>query len=184
MPELLLAVKMGMTRVFDESGASRAVTVLDCSGCQPGLVRTVDRDGYDAVQVCRKVSRLKTVVVEARGVSALDAAFIATDKTIDVIGVSKGRGTAGVMKRHNFSGQRATHGVKKCHRHPGSTGQSTDPSRVFKGTKMAGRYGAERVTVRNLDVVRYTPDTGVLLVDGSVPGHVGSVVIVRKSVEP
>lgn len=102
-------------------------------------------------------------------------------KFIDVIGTSKGRGHAGVMKRHNFSGQRATHGVKRVHRHPGSIGQSADPARVIKGTRMAGRYGGVRVTVRNLRVVKADPENNMVLVEGAVPGPNGGYVVLRHS---
>ncbi len=106
---------------------------------------------------------------------------VADWKFIDVIGTSKGRGHAGVMKRHNFSGQRATHGVKRVHRHGGSIGQSADPARVVKGTRMAGRYGGVRVTVRNLKVVRADADSNMVLVEGAVPGANGGFVVLRHS---
>jgi large subunit ribosomal protein L3 len=100
---------------------------------------------------------------------------------VDVIGTSKGRGTAGVMKRHNFSGQRASHGVKRVHRHAGSIGMSADPARVLKGTRMSGRYGNSRVTVRHLKVVRVDPENNVLLVRGAIPGPNGGYVMVRQT---
>lgn len=100
---------------------------------------------------------------------------------VDVIGTSKGRGTAGVMKRHNFSGQRASHGVKRVHRHGGSIGMSADPSRVLKGTRMTGRYGNARATVRNLRVVKVDPENNVLLVHGAVPGPNGGYLMIRKT---
>jgi large subunit ribosomal protein L3 len=100
---------------------------------------------------------------------------------VDVIGTSKGRGTAGVMKRHNFSGQRASHGVKRVHRHPGSIGMSADPSRVFKGTRMAGRYGGGRITVRHLRVVRVDPESHMLIVEGAIPGPNGGFVQIRHT---
>jgi large subunit ribosomal protein L3 len=106
---------------------------------------------------------------------------LAEVKSVDVVGISKGRGTAGVMKRHNFSGQRATHGVKKVHRHGGSTGQNTFPSRVFRGKRMAGHYGHERVTMRNLKVVRIDADNNLLLVNGAVPGPNGGYVIISPT---
>lgn len=102
-------------------------------------------------------------------------------KFVDVIGLSKGRGTTGVMRRHNFSGQPASHGAKRVHRHPGSIGQSADPSRVLKGTRMAGVYGGERITVKNLRLVRADDANNVLLVRGAIPGPAGSYVIVRRS---
>jgi len=100
---------------------------------------------------------------------------------VDVIGTSKGRGTAGVMKRHNFAGQRASHGVKRVHRHGGSIGQSADPARVLKGTKMAGRYGSDRVTVRSLRIVRLDEEKNLILVRGAVPGPNGGYVVVRHT---
>ncbi len=102
-------------------------------------------------------------------------------KAVDVVGTSKGRGFAGVMKRHNFSGQRATHGVKKCHRHMGGTGQCQDPSRVLKGKKMAGQYGSARITTRNIQVVRVDQENNLLLIKGAVPGHRNAFVMVRPT---
>ena len=100
---------------------------------------------------------------------------------VDVIGVSKGRGYAGVMKRHNFSGQRATHGVKKCHRHAGGTGMSAYPSRLFKGKRMAGQYGSKQVTVRNLNLVKVDAENNLLLVEGAVPGPNGGFLVIRET---
>ena len=102
-------------------------------------------------------------------------------KRVDVIGISKGRGFAGVMKRHNFSGQRATHGVKKCHRHAGGTGMSASPSRTFKGKRMAGHYGASRTTVRNLGLHKIDADNNLLLVKGAVPGPNGGYLIIQET---
>lgn len=112
---------------------------------------------------------------------SLAADVVADWKFVDVIGTSKGRGHAGVMKRHNFSGQRASHGVKRVHRHPGSIGQSADPARVIKGTRMAGRYGGARVTVRNLKLVRADVENNMVLVEGAVPGPNGGYVVLRHS---
>ncbi len=111
----------------------------------------------------------------------LTAEFLNELKRVDVIGTSKGRGTAGVMKRHNFSGQRASHGVKRVHRHGGSIGMSADPSRVLKGTRMPGRYGNARVTVRNLQVVKVDAENNMILVKGAVPGPKGGYVVVRHT---
>jgi large subunit ribosomal protein L3 len=111
----------------------------------------------------------------------LKVELFAEVKAVDVTGISKGRGTAGVMKRHGFSGQRASHGVKKVHRHAGSTGCNTFPARVFKGRRMAGRYGNERTTIRNLKVVRVDAENDLLLVRGAVPGPIGGFVIVRQT---
>jgi large subunit ribosomal protein L3 len=106
---------------------------------------------------------------------------LADVKSVDVTGTSKGRGTAGVMKRHNFKGQRATHGVKKVHRHSGGTGQNTSPARVFKGKRMAGRYGNARITTRNLKVVRIDAENNLVLIRGAVPGPNGSYVMIRRT---
>lgn len=111
----------------------------------------------------------------------LSADVFADVSHVDVVGTSKGRGTAGVMKRHNFSGQRASHGVKKVHRHVGSIGMSADPSRVIKGMRMAGQYGNARSTVRNLKVVRIDPENNMMLVEGAVPGPNGGYVLVRQT---
>lgn len=111
----------------------------------------------------------------------VSAALVADWKFVDVIGTSKGRGHAGVMKRHGFSGQRATHGVKRVHRHGGSIGQSADPSRVIRGTRMPGRFGGVRVTVRNLKVVRADAENNIVLVEGAVPGPNGGYVVLRHS---
>jgi len=122
--------------------------------------------------------------VAADGISVgqeLRVDLFAEVKAVDVTGISKGRGTTGVMKRHNFAGQRATHGVKKVHRHPGSVGCNTFPHHVFKGRKMAGQYGAERCTVRNLRVVKVDAENNLLLVRGAVPGPIGGYVTIRQT---
>jgi large subunit ribosomal protein L3 len=113
--------------------------------------------------------------------SVLSADALEGVKWVDIVGTSKGRGTAGVMKRHNYKGQRATHGVKKVHRHPGGIGQHTDPSRVWKGKRMAGQYGNRRSTMRNLLVHRIDKDTHMLVVRGAVPGFNGGYVMIRKA---
>lgn len=193
MHNTILATKVGMTRVYDGDGNIHPVTVLEVGPCTVELIRTADRDNYDAVQmslnrqgkvVARRESHIQQGVREYKVGEQLDAPFIAVGGKVDVIGTSKGRGFAGVMKRHNFSGQRASHGVKKVHRHPGSTGMSSDQSRVIKGMKMAGHYGDARATVRNLKVVQYDAENGVLVVKGAVPGANGSLVVVRDAVEP
>ncbi len=117
--------------------------------------------------------------LQVGGVVKVDA--FAEVKAVDVVGFTKGRGTAGVMKRHNFAGQRASHGVKKVHRHCGSIGRNTDPGHVDKGRKMAGRYGNERCTIRNLDVVSVDAERNLLLVRGAIPGHKGAFVVVRPT---
>lgn len=227
MPVGLLGRKIGQTQVYNEDGSLVPVTVIEAGPCVVMQVRTVDRDGYEAVQLgfddkprrlADRSERGRMTAIGGKrqkaradaGVEALpkpdcepkrfvrefrtdgeDAGCevgqvltvgsLADLKRVDVIGRTKGRGYAGVMKRHNFSGQRASHGVKRVHRHPGSIGQSADPARVLKGTRMAGRYGNSRVTVRNLKVVRVDEENNMLLVHGAVPGPVGGYLVVRHS---
>ena len=203
----LLGRKIGMTQVYEPSGTSIPVTVLEAGPCIVLQVRTQDRDGYHAVQLgfLDKPRRLATK--PERGhvakVNAEPKRFIREFReeapsslaegqeltvtlfegiaAVDVIGTSKGKGTAGPMKRHRFHGLPASHGVKRKHRSPGSVGGSADPARVFKGTRMAGRMGAVRSTVRNLKVVRIDTEKNLLLVRGAVPGPNGGFVMIRKT---
>ena len=225
MPIGLLGRKVGMTQIYDESGRVIPVTVIVAGPCHVLQLRTLERDGYEAVQLgyLDKPRRLaarserghvakldskrskkraqagveavakadcepKRFVREFRGpidgVNVGDEISIGSFsevKSVDVVGTSKGRGTAGVMKRHNFHGQRATHGVKKCHRHAGGTGCSAYPSRLFKGRRMAGHYGAARITTRNLKLVRVDEDNNLMLIKGAIPGPSGGLVIVRET---
>lgn len=205
----LIAQKLGMTRVFTEEGGDVPVTVLKVDNCQVVAQRTEESDGYSAVQLgagqpkVKNVSKAmrghfakakvepKTRVVEFR-VSAdnlidvgaeLTAEHFIPGQIVDVAGTSKGKGFAGAMKRHNFSGLRATHGVSISHRSHGSTGQCQDPGKVFKGKKMAGHMGAERVTIQNLSVVRTDLDRGLVLVRGAVPGAKNGWVLIKDSVK-
>ena len=264
----LLGRKVGMTQVYDLTGDVVPVTVIQAGPCKVLQVKTVDRDGYEAVQLgyldkprrlasrsqrghVAKLDSKRQKARTAAGISAIPKADcepqrlvrefrtpvegigvgtelgvdafqpvleelpdmlkqlaeqhkIQTDKpnwkeklqkdhviefrdvvhsimAVDIVGTSKGRGTAGAMKRHNFRGQRASHGVKKCHRHVGGTGCSASPSRLFKGKKMAGRYGGVRSTVRNLKVFRIDLENNLLLVRGAVPGPNGGYLIIRES---
>ncbi|MHB1034467.1 MAG: 50S ribosomal protein L3 [Pirellulales bacterium] len=214
-----------MTQIFDAGGTAVPVTVIQAGPCHVLQLRTVERDGYEAVQLGyldkprrlasrserghvakldskRSKSRAaagvellskascepKRFVSEARGSiegyaigQEVNVAVFAEVKAVDVTGTSKGRGTAGVMKRHNFRGQRASHGVKKVHRHDGSIGCNSFPHRVFKGKRMAGHYGAERSTMRNLRVVKVDAEHNLLLVRGAVPGPNGGYVIIRET---
>ena len=192
MHTAILATKVGMTQVYDDDGNVQPVTVLEVGPCKVELLRTQEREGYSALQmslerqgktVARRESRIEPEVRQYEVGEQLDAPFIEVGGKVDIIGTSKGRGFSGAMKRHNFAGQRASHGVKKCHRHAGSTGMSADPARVIKGTKMAGQYGGTKSTIRNLRVVRYDADRGVLAVKGAVPGPNGGLVTVRSPVE-
>ena len=148
--------------------ASRAKAGIDPApkaDCQPKKFVREIRGGGEGMEVGQEV---KVDILEEI-------------KAVDVVGTSKGRGYAGVMKRHNFSGQRASHGVKKCHRHAGGTGMSAYPGRLFKGKRMAGQYGAKRITVRNLNVVQVVPEHNLILVEGAVPGPTGGMLIVKET---
>jgi large subunit ribosomal protein L3 len=225
MPIGLLGRKVGMTQIFDEAGAAIPVTVVEAGPCHVLQLRTVDRDGYEAVQMGfldkprrlasraqrGHVARLdskrakaqakagveplakpdcepKRFVGELRGPiegfsvgQMLKVDIFEKVTAVDVTGTSKGRGTSGVMRRHNFKGQRATHGVKKVHRHGGGTSMNTFPARVFKGKRMAGRYGNEKTTNRNLKLVRIDAEHNLLLIRGAVPGPNGGYVFVKQS---
>ena len=205
----LLAQKMGMTRVFTEEGRHLPVTVLKMDGCQVVAVRTEDKDGYNAVQLGAGAARVKNVNKARRGHFAkakvaprsklvefrvssdglldvgaeLSVQHFVAGQFVDVTGTSIGKGFAGVMKRHHFSGLRASHGVSLSHRSQGSTGNSQDPGRVFKGKKMAGHLGDARVTTQNLEVVSTDEARGLILIKGAVPGAQGSWVLVRDAVK-
>ena len=206
----LLGTKLGMTQVWDENNRLVPVTVIEIAPNVVTQVRTPEKDGYNAVQIAygqidpRKVNKPATAHFEAAGVTprrhlteirtadagsyslgqelTLDTTFEAGLK-VDVVGTSKGKGTAGVMKRHNFKGAPASHGAHRNHRKPGSIGASSSPSRVFKGMRMAGRMGGERVTVLNLTVHAIDAEKGLMLVKGAVPGARGRVVFVRNAVK-
>jgi large subunit ribosomal protein L3 len=203
----LIAEKVGMTRVFDDAGAHVPVTVLKVDSCQVVQVRTAERDGYTAVQLGVGKAKVKNVTKPMRGhfakakvepkrrlvefrVSAdallevgaeLTAGHFLPGQFVDVTGTSIGKGFAGVMKRHNFGGLRATHGVSISHRSHGSTGNRQDPGRTFPGKKMAGHLGDERVTTQNLKIVSVDAERGLILVKGSVPGADGGYVLVRDA---
>jgi large subunit ribosomal protein L3 len=203
----LLGRKVGMTQIFQEDGTSVPVTVLECGPCTVLLVRTEDRDGYHAVQLgfydkkrknatqaerghARKVNaEPKRYVREVRQPGPVDVTegqTLTVDlfngvKRVDVTGMSKGRGYAGVIKRHGFHGLRASHGVKRMHRHPGSSGPSADPSRTLKGVRKPGHYGHARSTVRNLEVVKIDPANNLLLLKGAVPGPTGGYLTIRQT---
>ncbi|HEY0523812.1 MAG TPA: 50S ribosomal protein L3 [Stellaceae bacterium] len=205
----LLAQKVGMTRIFTDEGNHVPVTVLKVDNCQVVAVRTAENDGYTAVQLGIGAAKVKNVTQPMRGhfakakvepkrhlaefrVSAdalldvgaeLSVEHFLPGQFVDVIGTSIGKGFAGGMKRHNFGGLRATHGVSVSHRSHGSTGQRQDPGKVFKNKKMAGHLGHERVTTQNLKIVTTDPARGLIMVMGSVPGHEGSVVMLKDAVK-
>jgi large subunit ribosomal protein L3 len=201
--------KVGMTQIWDESNRMVPVTVVEVTPCRVVQVKTPQTDGYSAIQVtlgskeARKLTKPEaghfarhgvapgTELVELRLDDVSDYAvgqefgadIFEAGEWVDAIGTSKGKGFAGVMKRHNFQGQRATHGAHLVHRAPGSIGQCATPARVFKGHKMAGHMGHEKVTTQNLTVVRSDAEKNLVLVKGSVPGPKGGTVIIRNAIK-
>jgi len=205
----LIAQKLGMTRIFTEEGLHLPVTVLKVDGCQVVGVRTRDKDGYTALQLGAGKAKVKRVGRAQRGHFAkakvepkrklvefrvsedallevgaeLSAAHFVPGQRVDVVGTSIGKGFAGSMKRHNFHGLRASHGVSISHRSHGSTGNSQDPGKVWKGKKMAGHMGDVRVTTQNLSVVSTDEERGLILVEGAVPGAKGGWVLISDAVK-
>jgi large subunit ribosomal protein L3 len=207
----LIGRKVGMTRIFDETGVSTPVTVIEVEPNHVTQVKTDHTDGYSALQVTvgsRRPNRVtnplkghfaKAGTAPGRGIwefrvdaqiasqyeagAVLTLALFETEQKVDVSGTSIGRGFAGVMRRHGFKGGRATHGNSKAHRKPGSIGQNQDPGRVFKGKKMAGHMGNKARTQQNLEVVRIDAERNLILVRGSIPGPRGFDVVIRPSVK-
>ena len=203
----ILGTKLGMTQVFDDNNRIVPVTVVAAGPCVVIGIRTLEKDGYPAVQLAygaidpRKVTKPvagqysaagvtpRRHLVELRTVDAAEyevgqevtAEVFAAGAVVDVVGTSKGKGTAGVMKRHGFKGLGASHGTQRKHRSPGSIGGCATPSRVFKGTRMAGRMGHVRVTTQNLTVHRVDAESGLLLIKGAVPGPKGGLVLVKTA---
>ena len=205
----MIAQKVGMTRVFGEDGSHIPVTVLKVDNCQVVSKRTEQTDGYNAIQVGVGLAKVKRVSRQMRGHFAkaevepkqrlhefrvseealiepgteiLVDHFVVGQK-VDVAGTSIGKGFAGAMKRHNFAGLRASHGVSVSHRSHGSTGNSQDPGKVWKGKKMAGHMGDARVTIQNLMVVSTDLEKGIILLKGAVPGAKGSYVLIKDAVK-
>ena len=236
MPVGLLGRKVGMTQVYTDDGDLIPVTVVEAGPCVVLQLKTVERDGYEAVQLgfldkkrpvggrrtrgsqasrserghvvglsskrskaraeagvepvekanCEPKKFVRELRVDGENVDlelgqTLTVELFAEMSHVDVVGTSKGRGFAGVMKRHNFAGQRASHGVKRVHRHGGGIGMSADPARVLKGTRMPGRYGNARSTVRHMQVVRIDAETNSMLIKGGVPGPPGGYVLIRPT---
>jgi len=203
----LLAQKIGMTRVFAAEGDHVPVTVLKIDFCQVVAVRTPEKDGYSALQLGVGAAKVKRVTQPQRGHfarakvepkawvaefrvtedavlpvgSELTAAHFLPGQYVDVTGVSIGKGFAGAMKRHNFGGLGASHGVSVSHRSHGSTGQRQSPGKTFKNKKMAGQLGATRVTTQSLEVISVDAERGILMIKGSVPGCAGGHVLVRDA---
>lgn len=205
----LVAKKLGMTRVFDESGVNVPVTLLQVDACQVTAVKNKERDGYVAVQLGAFPRKQKNVSKPLRGQFAKakiepkatlvefrvsdDAVLSVGDQLVpshfvpgqkvDVTATSIGKGYAGGMKRHNFGGLEATHGISVSHRSHGSTGQCQEPGRVFKGKKMAGQLGNVRVTKQNLQVIQADDEAGIIAVKGGVPGAEGGYVLIKDAVK-
>ena len=203
----ILGTKLGMTQVWDENNRVIPVTVIQAGPCVVTQVRTPEVDGYNAVQLGFGAVKAKKVtkpaaghfdkagvtprkhLVELRTADASEytlgqevtAEVFESGAVVDVTGVSRGKGTAGVMKRHGFHGLRASHGVHRKHRSPGSIGGCATPGRVFKGLKMAGRMGVDQVTVQNLTVHAVDADRGLILVKGAIPGPKNGLVVVRTA---
>jgi large subunit ribosomal protein L3 len=203
----LLGEKLGMTQAWDENNRIVPVTVVKAGPCVVTQIRTPETDGYDAVQMAYGATKPRKVtkplqghfdkagvtprrhVVELRTADAseytlgqeLTVELFTPGDVVDVVGTSKGKGFAGVMKRHGFAGLKASHGVQKKHRSPGSIGGCATPSRVFRGSRMAGRMGGDRVTAQNLTIHSVDPENGMLLIKGAVPGSNGGVVLVKTA---
>ena len=207
----ILGTKMGMTQVFDENNKVVPVTVVKAGPNVVTRIRTSERDGYSAIQLAygeispRKVNKPVTGQFSAAGVNPrrhlaelrldeeaaaefevgqeLTAEIFSDGSYVDVTGTSKGKGFAGTMKRHGFKGQGASHGAQAVHRRPGSIGGCATPGRVFKGTRMSGRMGNDRVTTQNLVVHKVDAENGVLLIKGAIPGRTGGLVMVRSAIK-
>ena len=204
----LIAKKIGMTQIYDENSKSLGVTVLDVSDCRVVQVKNNEKDGYSAVQLTigkkKNLSKpleshykkydvepgevLHEVKVDEDSELNPGAKINVKDifevgQKVDITGISKGKGFAGVMKRHNFSGQKASHGVHKVHRAGGSIGNASFPGHVFKGQKMAGRMGNQKTTIQSVTIVGLNEEKNYLLVNGSVPGNKGNIVQVQSAVK-
>ena len=204
----IIARKVGMTQIYDNDSRSIAVTVLDASSCRAVQIKSIENDGYLAAQLTIGESKKTNGSLSSHykkydvkpgeglwevplddesevipGEQIVVSSILEPGNLVDITGTSKGKGFAGVMKRHNFSGQKASHGVHKVHRAGGSIGNASYPGHVFKGTKMAGRMGGVRSTLQNIRVVAVDDNKNYFLVNGSVPGPNGSVVVVSKSIK-
>jgi len=204
----LIAKKVGMTQIFDENSSALGVTVLDVSDCRIVQIKSEDKDGYNAAQLT--IGKAKNInkpisehykkynVEPGQGLyevpidsdSGLESGmninvmdFFEVGQKVDITGYSKGHGFTGVMKRYNFKGQKASHGVHKVHRAGGSIGNASYPGHVFKGQKMAGRMGTEKKTIQSVTVVGINEEKNYLLVNGSVPGKKGNIVQIRLAVK-
>jgi large subunit ribosomal protein L3 len=202
----ILGRKIGMTQVFDEDGHAVPVTLVEAGPCRVAQVKTTESDGYSAIQLSfgapKRTNKplsghyAKAGVDPARHLvelrlddpgdyslgTEIKADVFEAGETVDVVGVTKGKGFAGPMKRHNFKGLSATHGTQRKHRSPGSIGACATPARVFKGTRMAGHMGHRRVTTLNLRIIKADPERNLLLIRGAVPGPRGGLLMVRSAI--
>ena len=204
----IIAKKIGMTQLFDENSVALGVTLLDVSGCRVVQIKSDENDGYNAAQLtigsAKKVVKplqehykkynvepgegLFEVPIHEEGILESGkeinvSDFFEVGDKVDITGFSKGKGFSGVMKRHNFSGQKASHGVHKVHRAGGSIGNASYPGHVFKGTKMAGRMGNQKTTIQSVTVVEVNKEKNYLLVNGSVPGSKGNIVQISSAIK-
>jgi len=205
----ILGRKLGMTQLWDENNKIIPVTVIEAGPCVVTQVRTPDRDGYSAVQLGFGQIKAKSVTKPDQGHFAkadvvprrhlmeirtsdaneytlgqdVTAEIFGAQEIVDVIGVTKGKGTAGVMKRHGFAGLGAGHGVHRKHRSPGSIGECSTPSRIFKGMRMAGHMGVQRRTIENLTIAKVDAERNLILVKGAIPGPKNGLVVVRSAVK-
>ena len=208
MQKALIGKKIGMTQIFDEKGNVIPVTVVEAGPCTVVAKKTMENDGYEAVQLgfgdvkVQRVNKpmmgqfkkadvapkktLREFKIDIASVNVGDtikADIFAAGEKVDVVGTSKGKGTAGSIKRWNFSRLKESHGTGPVARHAGSLGACSDPSRVFKGKKLAGHLGCERVTIQNLDVVKVDAENNLLAIKGAIPGPKGGIVVIRDSVK-
>jgi len=199
----IIGKKLGMTRLFTDDGKAQAVTAIEAGPCTVIQVKTIDKEGYNAAQLgFGRAKRLKSPqrghlkdsdnfkylrefrvddIGDIEVGQKVDVGLFKAGDLVDVTGISKGKGFAGVVKRHNFAGGPKTHGQSDRHRAPGSIGATTSPGRVFKGLRMAGHMGDRRVTVSHLEVVETDPDRNLLLVKGAVPGARNGLLLIRKA---
>ncbi len=208
MQKALIGKKIGMTQIFDEKGNVIPVTVVEAGPCTVVMKKTIENDGYEAVQLgfgdvkVQRVNKpqmghfkkadvapkktLKEFKIDIASVNVgdtLKADIFAAGEKVDVVGTSKGKGTAGAIKRWNFSRLKESHGTGPVARHAGSLGACSDPSRVYKGKKLAGHLGCERVTIQNLDVVKVDAENNLLAIKGAIPGPKGGIVVIRDAVK-
>lgn len=207
MKKAIIGKKIGMTQLFDERGNVIPVTAVEAGPCVVTQVKTVENDGYKAFQygfgemkaskvnkpmaghfkkndvAPKKVLREFRLEGEAQVGDIIKADIFAVGDAVDVAGISKGKGTAGVIKRWNFARLKETHGTGPVHRHAGSQGACSSPSRVFKGTKGAGHLGCERVTVQNLEIVKIDVENNIIAIKGAIPGPKGGIVMISDSVK-